>query len=313
MSIKTMKAVRFHDYGGPEQIILEEIPIPEPGAGEVLVKINAVAVNPWDWKFRSGIYKEGMQVKFPVIPGIEASGTVEMTGPGVTGFLSGQAVYGSMMASYAEYCVASEQQLFHKPKPLSFEEAAAIPVASQTAWSSIIDIAGLRESQRILIHGGAGSVGIFAIQIAKWKGAYVYTTGSSENFDFLRSQGADRVIDYKINRFESLVSDVDVVLDTIGGEIQERSWQVLRKGGILVSIVTPLSPDKGAKYGVRASYRSSGISKEGLIQVQSLVNDGTLRPVIRKIFPLSEAGMAQAMSEKGHGRGKIILKVSESY
>ncbi len=309
MSIKTMKAIRFHDYGGPEQLILEDIPIPEPVAGEVLVKINTVAVNPWDWKFRSGKYKEGMQVKFPVIPGIEASGTVVMTGPGVTGFLSGQAVYGSMMASYAEYCVVSEQQLFLKPDPLSYEEAAAIPVASQTAWSSIIEIAGLRDNQRILIQGGAGSVGIFAIQIAKWKGAYVYTTGSTENLDFLRSQGADRVIDYKINRFESLVADVDVVLDTIGGETQERSWQVLRKGGILVSIVTPLSPDKGAKYGVRASYRNSGISKEGLIQIQNLVNDGTLRPVIRKILPLSEAGLAQAMSEKGHGRGKIILKV----
>jgi len=155
MSIKTMKAIRFHDYGGPEQLILEDIPIPEPVAGEVLVKINTVAVNPWDWKFRSGKYKEGMQVKFPVIPGIEASGTVVMTGPGVTGFLSGQAVYGSMMASYAEYCVVSEQQLFLKPDPLSYEEAAAIPVASQTAWSSIIEIAGLRDNQRFLIQCGS--------------------------------------------------------------------------------------------------------------------------------------------------------------
>jgi NADPH:quinone reductase-like Zn-dependent oxidoreductase len=313
MSIKTMKAVRFHDYGGPEQLILEEIPVPEPEAGEVLVKIHAAAVNPWDWKFRSGKYKEGMQVKFPVIPGIEASGTVVIAGPGPTGFQPGHAVYGSMMASYAEYCVVSEHQLFLKPDLLSFEEAAAIPVASQTAWSSIIDIAGLLESQRILVHGGAGSVGVFAIQLAKWKGAYVYTTGSTENLDFLRSQGADRVIDYKINRFESLVADVDVVLDTIGGEIQERSWQVLRKGGILVAIVSPPPPGKAEKYGVRASYRSSGISKEGLIELQNLVNDGTLRPVIRKVFPLSEVGLAQAMSEKGHGRGKIILQISESH
>lgn len=312
MPIKTMKAIRFHDWGGPEKLILEDIPIPEPGAGEVLVKVAAAGVNQWDWKFRSGIYKDVIQAKFPVIPGAEASGTVVMTGPGVTAFKPGQAVYGFMMSAYAEYCVASENQLFLKPDHLSFEEAAAVAVTSQTAWGSMIEIAGLRESQRILIHGGAGSVGIFAIQLAKWKGAYVYTTGSTENLDFLRSQGADRVIDYKINRFESVVADLDVVLDTIGGETQERSWQVLRKGGILVAVVGPPPPDKAAKFGVRAAYRSSEISKEGLLQLQSLVNDGTLRPVIRNVFPLADAGLAHAMSEKGHGRGKVVIRVSET-
>jgi NADPH:quinone reductase-like Zn-dependent oxidoreductase len=306
-----MKAIQFHDYGGPEQLVLEDIPIPEPGAGQVLIKIYAAGVNPWDWKFRSGKYKEGMQVTFPVIPGAEASGMVEKTGPGVTGFQTGQAVYGFMMSSYAEYCIASEDQLFLKPDLLTFEEAAALAVASQTAWSAIFDIAGLKDGQRILIHGGAGSVGILAIQLAKWKGAFVYTTGSTENLDFLRSQGADRVIDYTINRFESIVEDVDVVLDTLGGEIQERSWKVLRKGGILVSIVTPPPPGKAEKLGVRSAYRNSGISDDGRRQLQNLINDGTLRPVIRKVFPLPEAGSAHLMGEKGHGRGKIILKISD--
>jgi len=310
MSIKMMKAIRFHEYGGPDKLITDDIPIPEPGAGQVLVKVSAAAVNPWDWKFRSGRYKDAIPAKLPVIPGIEASGTVVKTGPDVEGFQPGQAVYGSMMESYAEYCVAPADQLFLKPDILSFEEAAAIPVASQTAWSTIIEIAGLKEDQRILIHGGAGSVGIFAVQIAKWKGAYVYATASAQNLDFLRSQGADRVIDYQVNRFESIVTDVDVVLDTIGGEIQERSWRVLRKGGILVAIVSPIPAGKAEKYGVRGAYRNSGISKEGLLQIQRLVNDGTLKPVIRKIFPLSDAGLAHIMGEKGHGRGKIVLKVS---
>lgn len=310
MSTKTMNAVRYHDYGGPEQLIVEKISVPEPGEGQVLVKVIASAVNPWDWKLRSGKYKAYIPVKFPVIPGIEGSGTIAATGPGVTGFQPGQAIYGQMMASNAEFCVTSADGVFLKTELLSFEEVATIPVASQTAWSSVIEIAGLQEGQRILIHGGAGSVGIFAIQIAKWKGAFVYATGSEDNLDFLDSMGADRVIDYRAERFENVVKDADVVLDTIGGEVEDRSWPVLRKGGILVTIVSQVSPEKAEKYGVRSAYRSSGISKDGLLQIQTLINDGTLKPVIRKIFPLAEAVSAHAMGETGHGRGKIILRVS---
>jgi NADPH:quinone reductase-like Zn-dependent oxidoreductase len=311
MPVKTMKAVRFHDYGGPEQLVLDEILVPEPGTHEVLVKIIASAVNPWDWKLRAGTYKEHMQANLPMITGVEASGTVEAVGPGVTTFKPGQAVYGSIMASNAEYAVISADELLVKPEIISFEEAAAIPVASQAAYSSIIEIGGLKKGQQILIHGGAGSVGTLAIQIAKWRGAYVYTTGSSENLDFLRSQGADRVIDYTVNRFESFVADLDVILDTIGGETQDRSWQLLRKGGILVTLVSPPPPDKAAKMGVRSAYRNSGISKEGLQQIQDLISEGLLTPVIRMVFPLSQAVRAHTLGETGQGRGKIILKVAD--
>jgi NADPH:quinone reductase-like Zn-dependent oxidoreductase len=311
MSVKTMKAVRYHDYGGPEQLVFEYAPVPEPGTNEVLVKIAASAVNPWDWKFRTGKYREYMQATFPMTPGIEASGTVAAMGPDVTGFREGQAVYGSIMSSNAEFAVVSATELFLKPDIVSFEEAAAIPVASQTAYSSLIEIGGLKEGQRVLIHGGAGSVGTLAIQIAKWRGAYVYTTGSTENLDFLRSQGADSVIDYTVDRFESLATGLDVILDTIGGETQDRSWQLLKRGGILVTLVSPPPSDKAAKMGVRSAYRSSGISKEGLVQIQNLVSDGTIRPVIRKVFPLADTALAHTLGETGRGRGKIIIKVAD--
>lgn len=303
-----MKAIRYHDYGGPEKLSLEEIPVPEPADGQVLVKVIASAVNPWDWKMRSGFYKAHIPAKFPMIPGIEGAGTIAGIGTGVTGFEIGQEVYGPFMASNAEYCISPASETSPKPEILSFEEAAAVPVTSQAAYSSIVEIGGLQKGQSILIHGGAGSVGVLAIQIAKWKGAYVYTTGAADNLDFLHSIGADKVIDYEAERFENVVRDADVVLDTIGGETGERSWQVLRKGGIMVTIVAQASPEKAAQYGVRSAYRSSGISKEGLLQIQALFNEGKIEPVVRKIFHLPEAAAAHALGESGVGRGKIILK-----
>ena len=180
VSVTTMKAIRYHNYGGPEKLIQEDVKIPEPKANEVLVRIKAVAVNPVDWKLMTGKYKTTDKLKDPVIPGYEAAGIVEELGQGVTKFRKGQAVYGNIHNSFAEYAVVDVELLNNKPEYLSFEEASTIPVATQTAWSSIFDIAGLQKGQRVLIHGAAGSVGVFAVQLAKWKGAFVIGTASGQ-------------------------------------------------------------------------------------------------------------------------------------
>jgi NADPH:quinone reductase-like Zn-dependent oxidoreductase len=309
MSEKKMKAVRFHEYGGPGKLVLEETPVPVPGESEILVKVFASAVNPFDWKLRAGLYKKGMNVDFPFIPGNEASGVIESVGSAVKTFRPGQAVYGRMNRTYADYALAIDDGLYVKPGNLSHAEAATIVIAAQTAWASLFDIADLRPGQSVLIHGAAGSVGIAAVRLAKWKNAFVHATAAPGNVEFVRSIGADNVIDYTARKFEDAVRDADVVLDPLGGETQERSWKVLRKGGILVALVSPPPAGMAEKYGVRGIYRSGGIGPEGQKQIPVLVEKGILVPFVRKVFPLSQAGMAQEMSEHGHGRGKIVLEI----
>lgn len=306
---KVMQAIQLHNYGGPEQLILTQIPIPEPKENQVLIRIHAAGINPYEWKFREGYFKEVHPVKLPVTPGIEAAGTVASIGAGVTKFKVGQEVYGHVMGSYAEYSISTENQIFHKPSQLSFEEASAIPVGTQTAWSVLFDISMLKTGEKVLIHGGAGSVGLFAVQLAKWKGAYIIATASGDNVGFVRSLGANMVIDYQTTRFENTVQDVDIVIDTIGENIQNRSFKVLKKGGILVSIVSQPSLEKAAIYSVRAIMRSGGVSTEGLKQIELLVNNGIIKPEIRTTFSLAEASKAQELSRRGHGRGKIVLKI----
>lgn len=304
-----MQVIRVHNYGGPEKLVEELLPIPEPESNQLLVKIHAAAINPYDWKLREGYFKDTNPISLPYVPGVEAAGKVIAVGSGIKKFLTGQNVYGNVSGSYAEYSLASEDLLFHKPSHLTFEEAASVPVGTQTSWSCLFDIANLQSGQTVLIHGGAGSVGSFAIQLAKYKRAYVISTTSSENVEFVKSLGADEVIDYKMTPFESACGLVDVVLDTVGGEIQNRSYRVLKKDGVLVSIVSAPLWDIAAKYGVKAFFRNRGISKEGLKNIQQLLNNGLIKPVIRKIYSLHEVGAAQELSKNGHGRGKIILKI----
>jgi NADPH:quinone reductase-like Zn-dependent oxidoreductase len=309
MSERTMLAIRFHEYGGPEKLVLERVPVPVPKDGEVLIKVHATAVNPYDWKVRTGIYKGYSVTAFPVIPGAEASGIIESVGPGVETLKPGQNVYGIMYNASAEYTVADEKMLYLKPRHMSHAEAATITIASQTAWAAVIDIAKLQPHQRILIHGAAGSVGLAAVRLAHWKKAYVMATAATQNIEFVSRMGADEVIDYTKHHFENRVHDADIVIDTIGGETQERSWQVLRKGGILVALVAAPPPGMAEKYGVTAAYRSGGTSEEGLRKIPDLVEQGILLPLVRKVFPLSEAGEAQLLSEQGHGRGKVVLEI----
>ena len=250
-----MQAVRFHTYGGPEVLVLEETPRPRLGAGEVLVRVYAAGVNPLDWKVRAGHVKAWLPHRLPLIPGWDASGVVEEAAPDVTDFKEGEAVYGMLDfkrdGAYAAYVATQSSNLALRPRTIDATQAGAVPLASLTAWQSLFEVADLKSGQTVLIHAAAGGVGHFAVQFAKWKGARVIGTASAENADFLKGLGADEVIDYPTTRFEEVVHNVDVVLDTIGGDTQERSWQVLRKGGILVATLGISSQEAARKHGVR--------------------------------------------------------------
>ena len=248
---QTMKAIRIHNYGGPEVLQYEDAPRPKPQAGEVLIRVHAAGVNPIDWKVREGHMKDFWPHKFPLILGWDLSGVVEKLGRGVSRFKKGDEVYSlpdpTRNGAYADYIVVRESELALKPNSLHHIRAAAVPLAALTAWQSLFDTAQLQPGQRVLIHAGSGGVGHFAVQLAKWKGAYVFATASTKNQDLLRELGVDEPIDYTQQRFENVVRDIDIVLDTLGGETQERSWSVLKKGGVLVSLVQPPSEEKAER------------------------------------------------------------------
>src|SRR6266478_9354247 len=257
---QTMKAIRIHNYGGPEVLQYEDPTGPEPQAGEVLVRVHAAGVNPIDWKVREGHMRDFWPHKFPLILGWDLSGVVEEVGPGPAAagrFKIGDEVYSIpdpiRNGAYADYIVVRESELALKPNSLHHIRAAAVPLAAVTAWQSLFDTAQLQPDQRVLIHAGSGGVGHFAVQLAKWKGAYVFATASSKNQELLRRLRVDDAIDYTKQKFEDFARDVDVVLDTIGGETQERSWSVLKRGGNLVSLVQPPSEKKAKELGVRAA------------------------------------------------------------
>jgi NADPH:quinone reductase-like Zn-dependent oxidoreductase len=311
MADNTMRAVRFHDYGPPENLVVERVPRPEPKAGEVLVRVHAAGVNPVDWKIRKGFLKDNMPIPLPSIPGADVAGIVEDVGPDVSTFQRGQAVFGRATGAYAEYAVAPATTLALKPRHLSFDEAATIPIGACTAWRGIFDVGGLQAGQRLLVHGAAGGVGLFAVQLGRWKGAHVIGTASAANVEFVRSLGAETVIDYGATRFEDVVRDVDVVLDTIGGAIQDRSWQLLKAGGILVETGGPIQEQKAKEHGVRASSVASQVATDLLQQISDLVEAGTIVAVVGKVFPLEEARQAHTLSETGHGRGRIVLHIAD--
>jgi NADPH:quinone reductase-like Zn-dependent oxidoreductase len=314
--MENMKAVRVHNYGGPEVLRFEDAPRPTPGSDELLVKVHAASVNPIDWKVRAGYMKDFIPLPLPFIPGWDVSGVVEALGSGVTKFKKGDEVYSRPdvarkgEGAYAEYVVVKESETALKPKSIDHIHAAAIPVGAVTAWRALFDTAGLKKDQSVLIHGAAGGVGSFAVQLAKWRGAHVIGTASARNQAFLRELGVDEPIDYEKTRFEDAVHDVDVVFDPIGGDTQKRSWQTLKKGGILVSIVAPPSNDEAAKHGVRSAFLSAQGGSSLLGELATLVDSGIIKPMVETVLPLSEARHAHELNETGHARGKIVLKVA---
>jgi NADPH:quinone reductase-like Zn-dependent oxidoreductase len=313
---QTMKAVRIHNYGGPEVLKYEDAPRPQPGEGEILIRVHATSVNPIDWKVRAGYMKDFLPQSFPLILGWDMSGVIEEVGrhPAAAGqFKKGDEVYSlpdhTRNGAYAEYIVVRESEVALKPNALHHVRAAAVPLAALTAWQALFDTAQLQPGQRVLIHGAAGGVGHFAVQLAKWKGAHVMGTASTKNHEMAHELGADELIDYTTQRFEDIARNIDVVLDTIGGDTQERSWPVLKKGGVLVSLVQPPSENKAKEHGVRGIRLGARPNGQELAEIAKIIDAGKLAPVIDRILPLSEARRAHELSQSGHTHGKIVLRV----
>ena len=312
---QTMKAVRIHEYGGPEVLQYEDAPPPKPQSGEVLIRVHAAGVNPFDWHVREGQVKDVFPHSFPFVPGWDVSGVVEEVGAGVTQFKPADEVYSVpdplRDGAYAEYIAVRESEVALKPRSLHHIHAAAVPLAALTAWQTLCDTAKLEPGQRVLIHAAAGGVGHFAVQLAKWKGAHVIATASTKNHELLRELGADETIDYNRQRFEDVARNIDIVLDPIGGVTQERSWQLLKKGGALLSIVQPPSAEKAKELGVRAAFVASHPNGAQLTEIAKLIDAGKIKPKVDRILPLSEARRAHELSQSGHTRGKIVLRVKE--
>jgi NADPH:quinone reductase-like Zn-dependent oxidoreductase len=306
-----MKAARFHEYGPASNVVVEEVDQPTLGESEVLVEVRASGVNPMDWKLRSGALQQWMPLELPYVGGFDLAGTVAQLGGGVTGFKVGQAVFGRGNGAFAEFAMAPQDTLAVKPEQITFEEAATIPIGAATAWAALFDGAQLQAGQSVLIHGAAGGVGMWASQIAHWKGATVYGTVSTSNVDFAKSLGIDHVIDYTTTRFEDAAHDVDAVLDTVtaGGDIPVRSLSVIKPGGVFVSI-SGMPPEEAAKErGVRIGTFQSKGTNALLTQIAELIVSGTLRPEVGKVYPFEEIVQAEEFSELGHGRGRVVLKV----
>ncbi len=312
MPERTMQAIRFYEYGGPQVLVLERVPVPQPGEDQVLVRLVASGVNPADWKLREGYMKNYRPLPLPWIPGIEGAGEVEELGqgPGAADFERGQPVYGAFPNTYAEYAVVPAANLQPKPEKLSYDQAASVPVGALTAWGAIIDAANVQAGQRVLVQGAAGGVGMYAVQLARWKGAHVIGTASRGNIDFIRSIGVEQAVDYTATPFENVVQDVDVVLDTVGGDLPERSVKVMRPGGVLMSVAARPTPEFGQAHGVQVK----GVMRApeaALAQISQLIEEGKLRPEVGRVYSLAEARQAQEQSQAGHGRGRIILHIAE--
>lgn len=306
-----MRAIRVHEFGDPEVLKYEEIPEPHPGNGEVRIRVIAAGVNPLDWKIRRGYLGE---LPLPMTMGIDVAGIIDALGKGVTFFQPGEHVFAKVsigQGGYAEYTVVDSKQVAPKPKSIGFVESAAVPTAGLAAWQALFDIARLEKGQSILIHGAAGGVGTFAVQFAKWKGAHVIGTASGENKEFLESIGADEVIDYKTQKFEEEVKNLDVVLDTVGGDTFERSWGILKPGGFLVSTVATIPEGAPEKYGIRAQTLVTTPDGKELAQIAAIIDEKQIKPVVTTVLALKEAKKAHEMNETRHTRGKIVLRVAE--
>jgi NADPH:quinone reductase-like Zn-dependent oxidoreductase len=308
-----MKAIVIHQYGGPEELKYEDMPEPVMNPDDVLIRVYSTSVNPVDCKIRQGQRKGGPQRSFPLILGWDVSGVIEKAGSGVTNFQIGDEVYGrpdlSRNGTYAEYVAVRASEIAYKPKTIDHPAAAAVPLAGLTAWQGIFDHGKLRSGQKILIHGAAGGVGSFAVQLAKWKGAYIIGTASGKNIPFLKELGANEVIDYKTERFEEKLKDIDVVFDTIGGEVQANSIKVLKPGGILVSTVGIKDMEALKAKGIQGEQYMAGSFPVQLKQLAELIDAGKIKPVIAQVMPLKDAAKGHQLSEEGHTRGKIVLKV----
>jgi NADPH:quinone reductase-like Zn-dependent oxidoreductase len=307
------RLVRFHQFGGSDVLTTEELETSQPDAGEVLVAVHAASVNPVDFKIREGNYPAVKSDRLPYTLGRDVSGIVEKCGAQASRFKVGDEVFGMLGihgGGYADRAVLSQQAIAAKPSRLDHAHASAIPLAGQTAWQGLFRYGRLKKGQSVLIHGGSGGVGHFAIQFAKAMGARVLTTVSTEKVKFARELGADVVIDYRTERFEDHASDVDMVFDLIDGETRERSWNLVKKGGVLVSTLTEPSQKTAEKVGIRAIRYTVEANGDELAEIAALVEARKVEPHVERTFPLSAAAEALSLVEQGHAAGKIVLSVN---
>ena len=310
-----MQAIRVHHFGGLEALVAEDVPPPAPGDGEVLLRVKAAGVGPWDAWIRSG--RSVLPQPLPLTLGSDVAGLVESIGPGVSQFRAGDAVFGAtnrqFTGGYAEYAVASASMLAKMPQRIGFIEAASVPVVACTAWQMVFEYGAVDATKRVLVHGAAGNVGAYAVQMAKPVAQEVVATAYSDDVAYAETLGADRVIDAQTSRFEDVVADVDVVLDTIGGEAQDRSFPILKPGGVLVSAVAAPDQDKADRHGVRALFFLVEVSSQRLERIAALIDAGELTTHVGEVLPLAAARIAHEMLDgKPHQRGKIVLRVEGS-
>lgn len=315
MNQPMMHAIRVHEYGDLDRLIFADIPRPAPQGGEVVVQVKAAGVLPAEWKMRQGFFQGVMPITFPYIPGSAFAGVVAAVGAGVTQFREGQAVFGrTPFGTYAEYVRAPCETIALKPPSLAFTDAATISGGATVAWTALFENGALQAGQQVLIHGAAGGVGLFAVQFARWKGAHVFATASTANVAFVASLGADAVIDYTTTQFERVVPAVDIVLDTLGGTVQQRSFAVIKPGGILISLLEEPSQAQADAYRIRAMKNSATLpfpSSTLLHTIAQMLVKGAITTVIATTFPLQAARQAQQLSQSGHGRGRIVLQIAE--
>ena len=308
-----MKAVRAHTRGGPETLVYEDAPLPHLALGDALVRVHAAAITPTEFTWNSTWTSSDGKDRRPIVPSYEVSGIVENVATDVSDVKVAEDVYGLLNfwrdGAAAEYVAVRAADMAPKPKSLDHVHAATVPLSGLTAWQALFDHAHLSARDRVLIHGAAGGVGTFAVQFAHWRGAHVIGTSSQGKAAFLRELGADEVLDYNSVRFENKVRDVDVVVDTVGGDTLERSWGILRRGGVLVTVVGDAPEEKSAKYGVRGVSFLVQPSRIQLDKISELIDAGTIRPIIDTVFPLPRAREAYERGLQGHNRGKMVLQV----
>jgi NADPH:quinone reductase-like Zn-dependent oxidoreductase len=311
-----MKAVVVNEYGGPEVLKYQDAPRPEPKEDEILVRVIAAAVNPVDSYVRQGMFaKRGLDNR-PAIIGYDISGVVEKTGAKIAKFKKGDGVFCYLSVTrgggYAEFAIAKESETALKPKNINFEDAAAVPLAATTAWQALIDTAKIAKGQTVLIHGGSGGVGSFAVQIAKARGAKVIATASTAHQELLKQLGVDQAIDYTKQKFEDMVKDVDVVLNCVRADALARSYGVVKKGGMIVSITDEADQTECAKHGIRGSRLGAHPDANVLEELTKLIEAGKMKPIVSQTLPLADASKAHQQIETHHTPGKIVFKVAEA-
>ena len=309
-----MRAAQIKAYGGQDAVQVNDADKPTAGEGQVLVKVHAAGINPFDWKVRDGQAQSMGQPNFPATLGGDVAGVVTEVGPGVNDFELGQAVYGqagalSGQGSFAEFTPVKATSLAAKPASLDLVAAAALPLASVSAHQALVEHANLQAGQKILIHGGAGGIGTMAIQLAKHLGAHVATTVAADQTDYVKSLGADEIIDYTSQDFATIIKDYDVVFDTVGGETFDKSYQVLKSGGIIVSMAHEVDEEQDKKYDVRSISQFTIVTTDRLKAIAKLVDAGALKVQLDKVFPLEQAAEALEYQKTGHPKGKVVLKV----